>query len=306
MASITQRTWTIRGKVKQGFQARVRRKGFPEFSKLFKTRSDAVKWSRELEAKLLLGADVPRKDDTTVGALVQRYLTEVTPLKRGKEPERCRLAKMCRDPIARYAIAKLSPLEVAAYRERRMASASADTVVKELNLLSAVFETARKEWCHPSANPVRSVRKPKPSSPRRPFSPSPGVITIPVRFISTGRERAPPKQVTCRSAFARSGCSFNSAMAGRISNLIPWRLASRFTSFMTGKLPPVTRVSESQVRHDENDGKLEQPLDSSESGVLHAESHDSVYVGRGRDELLEDTDFAQPIGEGDARHDRDA
>jgi hypothetical protein len=106
MASISRRTWNVQGKVKHGFQAQVRQKGYPTFSKLFATRPGAVKWSKEIEAKLLLGSEVKKEDDTTVGTLLQRYSKEVTPLKRGKEPERYRIAKLCRDPIARYAIAR--------------------------------------------------------------------------------------------------------------------------------------------------------------------------------------------------------
>jgi integrase len=166
MACIKRRTWIVRGKVRQGFQAQVRQKGHPALSKLFATRSDALNWSKEIEAKLLLGAEVKKEDGASVADLLKRYLAEVTPQKRGKEPERYRLAKLCRDPIAHYSIAKLSPVEVADYRDRRLASAAPDTVIKELNLLSAVFETARKEWRYPYANPVRDIRKPRPNGPR--------------------------------------------------------------------------------------------------------------------------------------------
>jgi len=75
MASITRRTWKVRGKLKQGFQARARRKGSPEFSKLFKARSDAVKWSKEPEAKLLLARELL---DAIRGVSALRYETACT------------------------------------------------------------------------------------------------------------------------------------------------------------------------------------------------------------------------------------
>jgi len=58
---------------------------------------------------------VRRDQRATGGDLLRRYKTEVTPLKRGKEPALYRLLKKCRDSIIQYAAAKLSSIEVAAY-----------------------------------------------------------------------------------------------------------------------------------------------------------------------------------------------
>ena len=74
-----------------GWQAQVRRKGYPPQSKSFPTRVAADQWVRSIEYEMDQGLFVSRNeaDTTTVGELLNRYLSEYTPHKRGSGPEAC-------------------------------------------------------------------------------------------------------------------------------------------------------------------------------------------------------------------------
>ena len=48
---------------------------------------------------------------------------------------------------------------------------------------------------------------------------------------------------------------------------------------------------EPQVRHHENNGELKQSLDPRQPGVLHAQLHNPIDIGRRRDKLFEDANL---------------
>ncbi len=52
------------------------------------------------------------------------------------------------------------------WRDRRLREVSGATVNRELNLISSVFERARKEWGWCVTNPVRDISRPKKPRPR--------------------------------------------------------------------------------------------------------------------------------------------
>lgn len=147
---------------KTGFQAQVRLKGYPHLSKLFKTRREAVDWARQKELELLKGGYVAAIGNLTMSDVLSRYEATITVNKRGLGPEASRLKKMRSDSLCRYGLEQITAVHIAEYRDRRLAQGvTGDTVVKELNLLSAVFEACRKDWGLMVTNPVRDVRKPK-------------------------------------------------------------------------------------------------------------------------------------------------
>jgi hypothetical protein len=69
------------------WQARIRRKGYPDETKSFTTRQDAEKWARSVESDIDKGQfiNVNEAQRTTLGDLINRYLVEVTPLLIGFE-----------------------------------------------------------------------------------------------------------------------------------------------------------------------------------------------------------------------------
>jgi hypothetical protein len=80
----------------QYWRAKVRRRGFPEQSRSFDTRSKAEVWARSVESEMDRGIYVDRSEaeKNLLGDLIDRYLREVTPKKRGAGPERFRLLAM--------------------------------------------------------------------------------------------------------------------------------------------------------------------------------------------------------------------
>ncbi|MCX7898417.1 MAG: site-specific integrase [Rhodocyclaceae bacterium] len=138
-------------------------------SKTFARRADAEAWARQQEAEMDRGAwrDRTSADATTLHALLERYLKDVVPEKRGAETERLRIKTLMRDPIALYKLSALNPLVLADWRDRRLAAGcKGATVNRELNIVSAVINWARRELMFAIENPVACIRRPAPSKPR--------------------------------------------------------------------------------------------------------------------------------------------
>ncbi|MFN4164356.1 MAG: site-specific integrase [Ferrovibrio sp.] len=103
------------------------------------------------------------EEKTTLLSCLQRYEREITPAKKGADKEKHRLAIWKADPLAGRKMAQVTSADLAAWRDDRLkAGKSSSTVTNDLNLLSAVFEVARKEWGMPALlNPLKSVSRPK-------------------------------------------------------------------------------------------------------------------------------------------------
>lgn len=144
------------------YQARVSRKGFPQEVKTFESKAEAERWARSIEAAM--DDHSYRRSRPAEGlllsALIRRYREAVTPLKRGARDEAIRLRKLERDRLASYSVVHVTPSVVAEYRDRRLQTCCAATVVRDLAVLSSIFTHARREWQIGTSNPVSDVRKP--------------------------------------------------------------------------------------------------------------------------------------------------
>ena len=145
------------------WQARVRRKGYPDETKSFNSRQDAEKWARSLESEIDKGqfVNVSEAQRTTLGDVIARYLVEVTPTMKSATEDTIRLKAIMRKPIARWSMVNLSATRIAAYRDERLKEVSAGTVIRELAYLSAIINHARREWGINVPNPVQMIRKPQ-------------------------------------------------------------------------------------------------------------------------------------------------
>lgn len=154
MASIRQRG--------SKWQARVIRKGYPDEVKSFETKQDAQKWSRSIESAMDKGAyqSPGSAKDIVFYDVLERYVAEVTPTKRGARREAENIRFVQRQKIAFYAMSVLTPAVIAAYRDERLKKVSAGTIIRELVILSSIFNHARREWGLPISNPCELVRKP--------------------------------------------------------------------------------------------------------------------------------------------------
>ena len=150
----------VRGK---SWQARVSRQGFPPEVKTFASKQEAQAWARAVECALDQGTFQSRAtaDNTTLGELLERYCAEVSPLKKGAKDEAIRLAAMGRTRLAKFALSNLTATAVAAYRDERLLTVTAGTVIRDLALLSGVLNHARREWGFAIGNVVQAIRKPR-------------------------------------------------------------------------------------------------------------------------------------------------
>ena len=152
----------------KGWQARVRRQGYPDITKSFQSRQDAERWARALESEVDKGQfiSIDEAQRSTLGDLIARYLVEITPRMKGATEDTIRLKAIMRRSIASWSMANLSAARVAVFRDERLKEVSAGTVIRELAYLSSIINHARREWGINVPNPVQMVRKP-PSPPSR-------------------------------------------------------------------------------------------------------------------------------------------
>ena len=157
MASFERRN----GKVK----AIIRRKvndGGPK-SKTFSSMSRARLWAAQREAELtdIAEGQIPRH---TLGEAFDRYAKEVSPGKRGGRWEVIRLEALPHTGgsclSANLWLHSCSPALLAQWRDQRMREVAPGTVLRELGLLSAVFQRAIREWQWMRENPCKQIAKP--------------------------------------------------------------------------------------------------------------------------------------------------
>ena len=150
------------------WQARVHRQGAAApIVKTFNTNADAIKWARNVESQLDLGVLAPKQGMPRLKTVVERYVEEVTPTKKGESQERYRANQFRKTKLAGMHLDKITGEVVAQYRDVRLKEVSDNTVRLELAYLSVVFEQCRKEWGLAVSNPVRQIRMPKPGKQRQ-------------------------------------------------------------------------------------------------------------------------------------------
>jgi integrase len=157
-------------------QAKVRRKGWPDQSKSFATKTEAQVWARQIEAGMDRGVFIPTNtaERTIFSELVKRFILEFAPHHYRATSWAHKLDHLVKH-LGQYSIAAITPEVVAKYRDTRLAEpdarykdakqaprVSGATVKQELDLLSKVFDVAAKEFSIPlpNGNPTKLIRKP--------------------------------------------------------------------------------------------------------------------------------------------------
>lgn len=156
---------TIR-KLRGRWQAQVRRRGMAPRAKSFDQKADAEKWARSLESELDrcgMLPDTRAAEATTLRAILERYMVEVSPRKRSAHTEISRIKALLRRPICHRTLALLSSSDLASYRDERLKTVSSATVIRELNTISHAIDTAMRDWdVYLHRNPCKLVRRPSP------------------------------------------------------------------------------------------------------------------------------------------------
>lgn len=149
------------------WQARIQRSGQTSIAKSFNKKADAIKWARHVESQLDLGVLAPRRTMPRLRSMVERYVDEVTPTKKGESQERYRATQIKKTNLADMLIDRIDGAVIATYRDQRLKEVSNNTVRLELAFISVVFEQCRREWGWEVVNPVKQIRMPKPGKPRQ-------------------------------------------------------------------------------------------------------------------------------------------
>jgi hypothetical protein len=127
-------------------------------SRVFATKKLAQIWAEE-------NGDAPTDQVYTLKDVLEKYQKEITPTKRGARWEAIRINAFVNHPKG-YAlplnkkINLVTTQDIAKFRDFRLGEVSAGSVLRELGILSAVFERARKEWHLMTANPIADLTKP--------------------------------------------------------------------------------------------------------------------------------------------------
>lgn len=149
-------------------------------SKNFSTKAEAVAWGAKRESEIRSGATQPLAARKTVDEAFERYLKEVSVHKRGHRMERHRLAAIAGHVVSGkrlggMLLADITSDVIGQWRDLRLRGTvsarfedkvKGASVIRELNLLSHVFTSARREWGWMVKSPTTDVRRPKGSEPR--------------------------------------------------------------------------------------------------------------------------------------------
>ncbi len=147
------------------WQAKIRRRGYPLVSKTFGTKAKAERWARIIEKEMDDDLFVSRieAESTTLKEALQRYLDEITPTKKGVRQESDRIKVWMEHDLACRYLANLRGADFAQYRNQKVKDgANPSTIRNQLNIISHLFNIARKEWGMESlGNPIQNIRMPK-------------------------------------------------------------------------------------------------------------------------------------------------
>ena len=151
------------------YQVQVRLQGH-KISKSFGNLKDAQKWASYYENKINLGVELEVIDkNISLADLINKYLIEITPLKKGHFMESIRLKRILRDNIVNTKIYQLKTKDFIEFKNRRIVDGNR-TCRYDLALLHHIYNVAIKQWSyHINYNPLSNVPKPKnnPSRQRR-------------------------------------------------------------------------------------------------------------------------------------------
>lgn len=146
----------------KGFRAFVALEG-QRTSKTFLTRREAVAWAAACETEIRANKRLTPGERHSFADALLRYSEEVSVSKRGGRWERIRIEAFMNESSldASTLIGEVTPEMLGVWRDARLKEVKPGTVLRDISLLSAIFETARREWRWITTNPVGDMRKPK-------------------------------------------------------------------------------------------------------------------------------------------------
>jgi integrase len=130
----------------------------------FESKPKAQEWAetREKAIKRGMHASVAESEATTLSDALDRYEREITACKKGAKQEKLRIAAWKRDPLASRTLASIRGIDLANWRDARLAAEKSPTTVRnDLGVISHLFTVATREWGMESlSNPVEKIKLP--------------------------------------------------------------------------------------------------------------------------------------------------
>lgn len=220
-------------KRENGYRAQVYVKGQRE-TKVFRTKREAMAWASQRETELREQHSKAPSDKHTLGEALRKYSQEVSPTKKGVRWEQIRLQAFEKTLPVNDLLSSITPEVIGQWRDKRRLVVKDSSVLRDIQLLSHVLETCRREWRWIAENPIKDVRRPKKSAHRD------RVITrseIKAMLKALDYTRLPTRSVmqavACSFLFAlRTGCR-----AGEICSL-QWSKVTQDYVGVDGKTGP--------------------------------------------------------------------
>lgn len=125
------------------YRAQVRKKGIYKTA-TFSTKTEANRWAYALEAQIDAG-EYNTTPNILFAELIDKYLKEVTPTKRGKREERYRLLRIAGSNLGNIPLPALTKEHLRQWQNQRLQEVQPVSVSRERATLSALF-TKAMEW----------------------------------------------------------------------------------------------------------------------------------------------------------------
>ena len=130
-------------------------------SATFPTKRDAQAWRDRRKTELRAEAAGRGGDVHTLGEGLLRYAEEVSPTHKGTRWEQVRIKAFLRVLPVALPMTKVGPDHLIAWRDTRLKQVKPSTVIREMNLVSAMFGHAVREWRWIRRNPFSEVSRPR-------------------------------------------------------------------------------------------------------------------------------------------------
>lgn len=184
----------------------------------FATKREADDWIARTRLESTAQAQGKTGTIKTMQQAMQRYAAEVSPTKRGGDKEVIRINALLRHEKfpGKLKLSDLTPDHFAAWRDARLKVVARGSVLRDMNLLSSIMTTVRREWRWIAANPLSDVRRPAEPDHREVVISRVQIIKM-LRALNYGREPIRSVQQAVGMAFAMALCT--GMRAGELCNL---------------------------------------------------------------------------------------
>ena len=174
----------------------------------FATKRAADDWIARTKVEKTAASQGKTGTLKTMGQCMERYAKEVSPDKRGGDKEVIRINALLRHdkfPV-KIKMSELTPDHFTAWRDARLKVVSRGSVLRDMNLVSSVLTTARREWRWINANPLSDVRRPQEPDHREIVITRRQIVTM-LRALNYGVWPVRSVQQAVGMAFAMALCT---------------------------------------------------------------------------------------------------